>query len=93
MSDLTDPAIVARLRIQAGQSTQVDIWDLPTYGSRAAQALVYHQALQTLMAAALVATPGTAQQAVYDAQVAKVAEIERFTQAAGDNPTSSLIVR
>jgi hypothetical protein len=92
MADITERTVEAELRV----ATVAAIDDFPTESwhlGDVADALVdYHEKLLELMGNELEETPGDAQQAVYDAQEAKVTEAEQFVEStAGEDYGSSCV--
>ena len=92
MSDLTDPRVVFEMELEAGATVAVSNI-LTDWVALATALLAYHKELKNRMAVALATSPGTAQDAVYQSQVAKVSEMERFLEVTGDGTVGSLISR
>ncbi len=90
MADLTDPRVVHELEIQA-KAAGADIEQSRTYAEMAEDRYEYHVQLLALMEEALGDNPTAEQQAVYDAQQAKVDEARRFGETAGIGTRSTAI--
>lgn len=90
MADLTDQSVIVQLEVEAAASVSFPTTSTD-WGDVARAMKSYHEGLRDLMAVELATTPGEAQQAVYDAQVEKVAEMERFLSTTGHSFTTSLI--
>jgi len=82
VADLTDPRVVHEQAVRA-RAAGADIEQSRTYAEMAEVRYEYHVQLLALMEEALGDSPTAEQQAVYDAQQAKVDEARRFMEAAG----------
>jgi len=90
MADLTDPRVVFELGLQA-QAAVGETAVLRRWSEIAATMQEYHDTLRDLMEAALGDTPTAAQTAVYQRQVRKAKEMERFLAVCGEGYESSYI--
>jgi len=91
MASLTDDQVVISLMVEAALTAP---FPRESYNFlETADALVtYHETLLVLMAVQLAATPGTAEQAVYDAQEKKVEDVRRMREACGGSGYGSSVI-
>lgn len=90
MASLTDRSVVLDLMVLAANTANFPVTDNSWHAT--ADALVrYHEELLSLMSVQLAATPGTEEQAVYDAQEEKVEEVRLMREACGGSGYGSSV--
>ena len=92
MADLTDPRVVHELEVQV-KAAGVDMDRPRSYAEMTKAQYEYHVQLLALMEEALGDNPTAEQQAVYDAQQARVDEARRFMESAGIGTRSTTVKR